>query len=255
MPDRTNPRSSPGDRFKKGDRAGAFLELAEAVRINPRSALCYEVEGNYHARVNQPDKAVFDFSEAIVRDPTPRLGIREAADCYARCGKFEQAIADLDKARELNPILFCLPAERGRVYLQQGESDKALNELNKAVELRADDANNFASRGLTLVKMAMDDARLVDLASRSAHGESRVADGGSTAANTSDGSAKTPPCGAAGGPALDPSTLSGAAGPPDAFAASVFADALRDDTNANVAVDRESSAISEAEAQSAFSPA
>jgi tetratricopeptide (TPR) repeat protein len=96
-------------------------EAAEAVKLNPRSALAWHVLGRWNYEIANLNPVLRMLAEAI----------------YGKipAGSNEEAINCLRRAVELEPNNALFHAELGRAYLATGQKDEARRELEKSLSL------------------------------------------------------------------------------------------------------------------------
>ena len=113
----------------------AVAELDTVIRLDPSSARAYLTRARSWAMLEQPDRAVEDYTAALKVDPTLVDAYRERAPILARRGQQELALADLDAVTQLAPDDGTAWARRGDAHLALGDAGAAIAAYGYAIEL------------------------------------------------------------------------------------------------------------------------
>ena len=123
---------------RAGNCSDALKALDEGIRLDPGSALIYDLRGVVNAMAGRPEAAEADFRRAketapLFADVLCNLGLLQLQN-----GEWDEAVELLGAAIGLAPDFAVAYNGRGVAYLQVGDSDRALNDLDRAVKLNPD---------------------------------------------------------------------------------------------------------------------
>jgi tetratricopeptide (TPR) repeat protein len=131
----------------KGDNDRAIADLNEAIRLDPKSAMAFNIRaGTYHQKGDN-DRALTDLNEAIRLDPKLAVAFNNRGNAYSNKGDNDRAIADYNEAIRLDPKLANVYYNRGRAYSDKGDNDRAIADLNEAIRLDPKYVKAYFKRG------------------------------------------------------------------------------------------------------------
>jgi lipoprotein NlpI len=81
----------------------AIRLASRALDAAPNDAEALGLRGQLYLQVNQPEKALADFSRLIAIDPKAAGAIDRRGDAYLKLGKMKEALADFERFLELAP--------------------------------------------------------------------------------------------------------------------------------------------------------
>jgi tetratricopeptide (TPR) repeat protein len=135
---------------------------AEALRIDPTSALAHSIQARLHATTGQFEQARMEADEAIRLDPNDAWAYVVRGGCKANRKDLMGAIADYCIAIRLDPNNSSAWSNRGDDYLRLGQVHQALSDANKAIRLRPDLGQAFANRGACFMRFGEYDKALAE---------------------------------------------------------------------------------------------
>jgi tetratricopeptide (TPR) repeat protein len=125
---------------------------------SPKLAIAYNMRATVHQRMNEPDKAIADFSSGIrLMEDAGNSGWELAFIYYMRAnvhrmkGDFDQAIADHTAAIRIAPGWDKPYNDRGAIYFQLGDFARAIEDISKVISFRPDSprvADSYAIRAM-----------------------------------------------------------------------------------------------------------
>ena len=118
-----------------GDFGRAFIDLDEAVRLDPASAYAREQRGHVHAMKGNYDAALRDYNELARRYPAVGALYRDRAGVHAMAGDLERALNDYDTAIELTPEDSHAYRFRALAHLELGDLRQARSDHETAARL------------------------------------------------------------------------------------------------------------------------
>jgi tetratricopeptide (TPR) repeat protein/pimeloyl-ACP methyl ester carboxylesterase len=119
-------------RYKKGDMAGALVDLTAAIKICPTCATPYQNRGVVLAHERQIEEAFADFNRAIALNPRAVLGFYLRGFVLARMQKYDQAIANFSEAVRLSPVARGSYRARADAYTKLGKTKEAEEDIRRA---------------------------------------------------------------------------------------------------------------------------
>jgi len=132
-----------------GDLDRALVDLTEAVRLDPKSAVALTNRGLVYESKGDYGHAVPDFEEAS------RLAPGDAVIWNSRCWaqavmgqRLQQALADCTESLRLAPNSPDTLDSRAFVYLKLGDLDKALADYNAALRVNPKLISSLYGRGV-----------------------------------------------------------------------------------------------------------
>lgn len=125
----------------EGVRAEAIEQMAEAARLNPRSAQTHNAYGRVLSRFVELKAARQEFEQALALDPSLAEAQVNLSLILAQEGDFSEAVEHLNRTIELqgnSPNAAYPHYLKAKIWGAQDQIDKSITELQKAVQLRAD---------------------------------------------------------------------------------------------------------------------
>ena len=108
----------------------------------------YINRGYAYANLNQPERAIEDFSTAIALNPNYAEAYYNRGNAYAELNEHERAIEDYGKAIELNPAFAEAYYNRGLAYAELNEHERAIKDYDRAIALNPAFAEAYGNRGI-----------------------------------------------------------------------------------------------------------
>jgi tetratricopeptide (TPR) repeat protein len=153
--------TSAADFIKRGNQRFQFIQydqaladFAEAIRLDPLSALAYLGRAKCLLVKEHQDLAMADLNEAIRLDPTLADAFYERA-CASSAKNPNRALADLTEAIRLNPDHLNAHVMRAQMYELNEQPQKALADLIELVRLEPNRPQRY--RNLAKVHRASGD--------------------------------------------------------------------------------------------------
>ena len=106
--------------FFKGDNDRAIKDYDEAIRLNPKYALAYEVREA--ARLRQRATQTAD-------------AYNNRGSVYFNKGDYDRAIKEFDESIRLNPNDAIAHYNRGTAWSNKGDKDRAIKDYDEAIRL------------------------------------------------------------------------------------------------------------------------
>ena len=134
----------------EGIRAEAIEQMAEAARLNPRSAQTHNAYGRVLSRFVELKPARQEFEQALELDPSLAEAQVNLSLILAQEGDFSEAVEHLNRAIELqgnSPNAAYPHYLKAKIWGAQDQIDKSITELQKAVQLRADYEDAWSDLG------------------------------------------------------------------------------------------------------------
>jgi tetratricopeptide (TPR) repeat protein len=122
----------------------------------------YYVRGVEHAKKNEADAALADYSRAIELDPKLPRVFNDRGSLYGGKGEFDLAIKDFDRVIELDPSNAPAFNNRGLTYKNKGDYDRAIQDLDQAIRLAPNYLLAYWNRGDAYRKKADRDHAVAD---------------------------------------------------------------------------------------------
>ncbi len=148
--------------YIKGDHDHAIADYAEAIRLDPKSAVAFRNRANAYRAKGDNDRAIVDYSEAIRLDPKSAAAWRGRGSAYYAKGDYDRAIADDGEAIRLDPTLAAAFASRGNAYYAKGDLDRAIADYSDAIRLDPKLVAAFNSRGNAYYATGNQDRAIAD---------------------------------------------------------------------------------------------
>ena len=118
----------------------AIADYSEAIRLDPKYALAYNNRGFAYFGKKDYDRAIADYNEAIRLEPKSTRSYSNRANAYRAKGDVEHAIADYSELIAISPKNSYSYRTRGLAYLYTGALPKALADISQASDLNPKDA-------------------------------------------------------------------------------------------------------------------
>jgi len=131
--------------LKRGAYADAVPYFTKAIASNPDYRAYFGRAGAYQ-RMEQPEKAIADYSQAIRLNPDSAMAYHDRAVCEARLNRNDSAFADYNRALELAPDNPRTWNGRGVIYLRRKEYEKAIPDFNEAIRLQPQFVQAYENR-------------------------------------------------------------------------------------------------------------
>jgi TolB-like protein/DNA-binding winged helix-turn-helix (wHTH) protein/Flp pilus assembly protein TadD len=134
------------------DRAGSELEIQEALRLNPSSAVAHQYYSATLTTMGKFDEAIAEARRALDLDPlsapaSTTLGIR-----YWYGGRLAEAMIQFSKTLDANPEFAVAHWGLAQAHLANGNNARAIDELQRALELSGNSAYMRAHLAFGLAK-------------------------------------------------------------------------------------------------------
>jgi tetratricopeptide (TPR) repeat protein len=124
-------------RLQKDDRAGAFTDLDESIRLHP-TATAHSYRGSMLISRKEFERAIADFSRAIELNPKGAEFYRMRAHVRSQLKDYMGTAADMTSAIEIDPNPKRDYALRGMAYEDAGDKQKAVADYERALEADPD---------------------------------------------------------------------------------------------------------------------
>jgi tetratricopeptide (TPR) repeat protein len=162
---------------QKRDWDKAIADCTEAIQLDPKLAMAYNMRGLAYDQKHEWDNAIADCSEAIRLDPKYAAAYSAyfgRAGAYAHKGEWDKVIADCSEAIRLNPKLAMAYGMRGHAYVEQGEWDKVIADCTEAIRLnpevdislpgpqQGDLARTYSARGIAYAHKGESEKAIAD---------------------------------------------------------------------------------------------
>jgi tetratricopeptide (TPR) repeat protein len=150
----------------KGDHEGRLEDTNAALALYPEYADAYLLRGNAHARMNNVEQAMVDYTESIRLDPESPKGYFNRGNLRYEGGDLEGSLSDYALAFERTPeeisdetlryvrvqymVALC---ERAAHHLIEGDARQSLNVYRKANDVMP--AANMALVGIAVSRYAL----------------------------------------------------------------------------------------------------
>jgi serine/threonine-protein kinase len=128
----------------------ARVQVAEAHKLDRKSAAVHEIMGRIRASAGQRDLAVLEFQEALKIDPRSQVAISGMARAYEAMGRKEEAEASYKRVVELRPQWWNGYNGLGTYYYRQRRFAEAETQFRKALELTPDNPGMLSNLGNAL---------------------------------------------------------------------------------------------------------
>lgn len=131
------------------DDEGALADLDAALKIEPKLVIALKERGDFHALMENWDKALTDYDAAIVEDPKAVGAILGRGDVYLQQGRLDRALRDANRALEVDPEGSNAQWLKGRIYTAMGDHLQALEAYDQVIRLAADFAPAWLARSIS----------------------------------------------------------------------------------------------------------
>lgn len=122
-----------------GDQPNAIADLNRALRLDEDLAIAYNYRGLVFADVNDMEGALLSYTKAIQLDPTLTEAYLNRADAYLKDQDLDSAIEDLTSAIETEPDRAAYYLVRGQLRLTNGQPDMAVADMEQVLALTDDE--------------------------------------------------------------------------------------------------------------------
>jgi tetratricopeptide (TPR) repeat protein len=131
----------------------ALADANQSLSIQPNSAQAYAFRGSVYLSIKAPEKASADFKEASLRDlENPDYVIRQA-EAQQALGNLKAVIELYDAAAKLRPQSGEILIRNAGVLRQANEASRAVELCGRAIALMPNEAEGYACRAESLLKM------------------------------------------------------------------------------------------------------
>lgn len=131
---------------RKGALAQALDKCQQAIDLNPRNKMAYNICGIIHKDLRHYDAALVHLNKAIALDPKFHHAYNNRGLVYMEQNRHELALKDFHKTIFLAPKEEAVYNNRGIVYVKTSQYDLALADFDKAIELAPRAGNIYANR-------------------------------------------------------------------------------------------------------------
>ena len=109
--------------------------------------------GNYHFKINEPEKAIYFFNEAISKYPEYADAYNNRGLVYLKINKTQKAIKDFEMAIKIDAKFFEAKYNLAKIYSEIGKTKEAddLYEETKSNYLKSSDFYNFYGQNLVRI--------------------------------------------------------------------------------------------------------
>ncbi len=109
--------------------------------------------GNYHFKINEPEKAIYFFNEAINKYPEYADAYNNRGLVYLKINKSQKAIEDFEMAIKIDSKFFEAKFNLAKIYSEIGKTKEAddLYEETKSNYLKSSDFYNFYGQNLVRI--------------------------------------------------------------------------------------------------------
>lgn len=143
-------RSRAGWHYRNADLDLAFVDLNDALRLDPNNAEAYADRAFVWTFKRDSDRALADFGSSLRIDPSLVRAYDGRAAIWAMRGEYDKAFADLEQSIRLKPDRAHTYEVRGMLRLASCQTEKAMADLDEALRLDPDGptgAHTYAIRG------------------------------------------------------------------------------------------------------------
>ena len=135
------------------DYKGAFVDLNDAIKINPKLAEAYSNRGSAKDNLGDLQGAMEDYNIALSLKPDMITAYNNRGVTKGKMGKLKDAIVDFNLAIKINPFDPSAYLNRGNAKGFLKDYNGSLEDLNIAVKLGPTEAQAYFNRGITKVIM------------------------------------------------------------------------------------------------------
>lgn len=141
-----------GEMARKGDYAGAAVEWAKAVEVDPEDG-----KARYHLayaldKQGQVQEAIEQYRKSIELDSSNAAAFAGLSTELTRAGNLNESIEAAKKALALNPNDVLTEGNLAASLLELGHTDEAIEHIRKALELDPDFADGHNMLGIILAR-------------------------------------------------------------------------------------------------------
>ena len=145
--------------LKKNDYAGAAVEWAKAVDLEPDEALAHNNLGLALVETGKVEEGMAHYRRALELSPGYPEAYNNLGSALVRARRLPEAVEQFESALKSNPDHGSAQVNLGAALAQMGRLDEALPHLERAVELLPQDADAHANLGLALAMKGQLDGR------------------------------------------------------------------------------------------------
>jgi protein O-mannosyl-transferase len=134
-----------------------------AIEKTKCAAPAYNGRGVYYLNdMNDPDKALEDFSQAIVCDSTSARALYNRGLILMNKKRNDEALSDYQRALRYNPNYVEAYVNKGNILRDKGENDAAMADYNMAIRLSPGFSKSYFNRGTLLLNTKRFDEAILD---------------------------------------------------------------------------------------------
>lgn len=140
-------------KVRRGHYQEAVNIYSKCIEDHSTLALLYELRGFAYYKLGQYENDFLDMTEAIKLEPNNAEYYDGRGVTLHMMGRYDEAISDESKAIELEPENAEYYYGRGVTFYAMGQYDDAIADMSKAIELEPDNAEYYYSRSVMLHKV------------------------------------------------------------------------------------------------------
>jgi tetratricopeptide (TPR) repeat protein len=148
--------------MEKKDYAKAIKDASDAVRINPKYTVGFDIRAAAYVSLGDFDKALLDLNEAIRLSSNYTVARNRRALVFELQGDLDKALADYNVAIRLDPKKPEQLLARAGVWRKKGVPNKAIEDYDEAVRLDPQLVDAYYQRGKVHFSKARDDLAIAD---------------------------------------------------------------------------------------------
>jgi Flp pilus assembly protein TadD len=148
---------------ERGDKAEAAVQLAEAVRIQPKFAAARAELGQLLAKQGRLPEALVELHAAANLNPSDASTHYRLGTVLGEAGSQREAATEFQEAVRLDPANADAHYNLGISLVNQGSIESALNEFAATVKLRPDDPYAHFNLGISFARLGRIREAIVEL--------------------------------------------------------------------------------------------
>jgi protein O-mannosyl-transferase len=148
---------------ERGDKAEAAVQLAEAVRIQPKFAVARAELGQLLAKQGHLPEALVELHAAANLNPSDASTHYRLGTVLGEAGSQREAATEFQEAVRLDPANADAHYNLGISLVNQGSIESALNEFAATVKLRPDDPYAHFNLGISFARLGRIREAIVEL--------------------------------------------------------------------------------------------